>query len=124
MLPPLPSDGPLTKVCLELSMGTDLSRAAECTAAFYEEMLAKGTGPTSTKIVLAFRDQTAPFPLLAMTTNSTVIILHGVKQLVIPYGHTHPCKGKMIGFLSDTNLGYRVPPIIKLETRDFNDAKP
>jgi len=39
------------------------------------------------------------------------------------YGQTHPNKGHMIRFLSDTTLGYGMPPIIKLNTKDFNDAK-
>jgi len=124
MPPALPSDGPLTKACMELSMGTNLTTAAEKTTALYRELLAEGAGPTSAELVLTFGDQPAPFPLLAMNSNNNIVILHGTKRLVIPYGHTHPSKGKTIAFLGDPTPGYGVPPIVQLDTKDFDDAKP
>jgi len=124
MLPPLPNDGPLTQTCTKLSMGTNLTMVAECTTAMYVKLLAEGASSTSTELVLTFGDQPAPFPLLAVTNNNTIIVLHGIKQLVILYGQTHPNKGHIIGFLGDTTLGYGVPPIVKLDTKDFDDAKP
>jgi len=36
---------------------------------------------------------------------------------------THPNKGHTIGFLGKTTLGYGMPPIIKLHTKDFDNAK-
>ncbi len=122
LLPPFPNDGPLTKACMALSMGTNLTMAAECTTALYVELLAEGAGPTSTKLILTFGDQLAPFPLLATTTKNTIVVLHGIKRLIIPYGQAHLNKGHTIGFLGDTTPGYGVPPIIKLDTKDFNDA--
>jgi len=121
MLLPLPSNRPLTKGCMELSLGTDLSMAVARTSALYVEMLTKGARPSSTNMILTFGDQPAPFPFLAMTTNNTGIVLHRVKQLVIPYSNTHLHKGKIIGFLGNTNLGYGVPPIVHLETKDFDE---
>jgi len=64
---------------MELSLGMDLSMVAECTSTLYAEMLTAEAGPTSTEIILTFGDQPAPFPMLAITTNNTVIVLHGVK---------------------------------------------
>ncbi len=79
MPPTLPSDGPLTKVCMELSMGMNLTMVAEKTTALYRELLAKGAGPTSAELVLTFGDQLAPFPLLAVNSNNNIVILHGTK---------------------------------------------
>ncbi len=44
--------------------------------------------------------------------------------MVIPYGHTHPSKGKTIAFLGDPTPDYGVPPIVWLDMKDFDDAKP
>jgi len=79
MLLTLPSDGPLTRACMELSMGMNLTMAAEKTTARYVKLLSKGAGLTSTKLVLTFGDQPASFPLLAVPTNNTVVVLHGIK---------------------------------------------
>jgi len=76
-----------------------------------------------TKLVLMFGSQPAPFPLLATTTKNMIVVLHGVKRLIIPYGQAHHNKGHMIGFLGNTTPRYRVPPIIKRDTKDFNDTQ-
>jgi len=60
---------------MELSMGTNLTMAAECTTTLYVELLAEGARPSSTELILMFGNQPAPFPLLVTTTKNIIVVL-------------------------------------------------
>jgi len=64
----------------------------------------------------------SPFPFIAVTTaDNKIVVVHGIQHLMLPFDNEHLQEGESVAFIQDTfNKKTR---IIKLEERDFEDAK-
>jgi len=69
-------------------------------------------------------EQPAPFPLLAvMYPGNKIVLLHGLCWFTVLFGQQHSYKGETVAFLNDSIDNESLPPIIKLNNDDFQEAK-
>jgi len=59
-------------------------------------------------------EQLAPFPLLAVTANNHIMVVHRIQCLIVPLTHSHRLKNQVLAFIKDEQKETRFPKIIKL----------
>jgi len=108
-------------------MGSNLAHAAEQHHHAHDSGLNVGVMDarhTPANIIKYMEDQAAPFPLLAIhTPGNKVVILHGLKWLVAPYGLTHPLNGHILAFINDVHANKGLPTLVAVNPEEFHKTK-
>ncbi len=116
--------GPLAKASLALGAGGSLLLAATIAKQLYDTWMAEGTPHTPAARLQTFGEQPAPFVFLAIRhPDNRLIIVHGIKKLVVPFGHQHPNTGNILAFINEATGGAGLPTIAKLTPLDFGPAR-
>jgi len=116
--------GPLTKASMVLGAGGSLLAAAALSKQLYDTWMAEGTNHTPAARLQAFGEQPAPLVFLAVRhPDNKLVLTHGIKTLVVPFGHQHRNNGQPLAFVDEATGNTGLPMIAKLSPLDFGAAR-
>jgi len=114
---------PLAKASMVLGTGGSLLATAALSKQLYDAWMAEGTNHTPAACLQAFGEQPAPFVFLALRhSDNKLVLTHGIKKLVVPFGHQHKNNGQPLAFVDKATGNTGLPMIAKLLPLDFGAA--
>jgi len=112
--------GPLLKICAGFSANINQESAAMEAMETFESIMSTMESNTIEMCIQKNSEQMAPFPLLTVTANNRVAVVHGIRRLVVPPGHRN---NQVLAFINDAYGTTGFPTVIKLNMEDFTGSQ-
>jgi len=115
------NEGPFQKVCSGISSEVEEDKAARAAMKIYTEVFEGDLEPDMRIQVCS--EQLAPFPLLAVTAENRIVVLHGIRRLIVPLTHNHKLQTQTLAFINEEQKETGFPIVVKLMKEDFETVE-